>query len=101
MLIPRLLLIVSLVTSAIKLASTFDSENILDILWYVKLTDGEFVGYTILGEEGALVFKVSGEKNVLLRLIPVSNLIAIDFGEDEVVTQGKSKTNHDSVNYIS
>jgi len=31
----------------------------------------------------------------------VSNLIAIDFGEDEVVTQGKSKTNHDSVNYIS
>jgi hypothetical protein len=64
-------------------------------------TDGEFVGYTILGEEGALVFKVSGEKKVLLRLIPVSNLIAIDFGEDEVVTQGKSKTNHDSVNYIS
>jgi len=30
-------------------------------------TDGEFVGYTILGEEGALVFKVSGEKKVLLR----------------------------------
>jgi hypothetical protein len=64
-------------------------------------TDGEFVGYTILGEEGALVFKVSGESKARFRLIPVSNLIAIAFGEDEVVTNNKTKTNHESVNYIS
>ncbi|MHB1901677.1 MAG: hypothetical protein ACYCSO_06370 [Cuniculiplasma sp.] len=64
-------------------------------------TDGEFVGYTILGEEGALVFKVSGKSTGLLRLIPVSNLIAIEFGEDEVVTNSKNSFTRDSVNYIS
>jgi hypothetical protein len=62
-------------------------------------TNGEFAGYTILGEEGALVFKVDGQKE-LLRLIPVSNLIAIEFSPDEVV-QEKKNISKDSINYIS
>jgi hypothetical protein len=65
------------------------------------ITNGEFIGYTILGEEGALVFKiVSGKKNSF-RLIPVSNLIAIEFGESELVTQKKEKGSKEMVNYIS
>ncbi len=65
------------------------------------VTNGEFIGYTILGEEGALVFKiVSGKKNSF-RLIPVSNLIAIEFGESELVTQKKEKGSKETVNYIS
>jgi hypothetical protein len=64
-------------------------------------TDGEFVGYTILGEEGALVFRVAEKNKGLLRLIPVSNLIAIEFGEDELVTSKKSDSAKESQSYIS
>ncbi len=63
-------------------------------------TRGEFAGYTILGEEGALVFNVEGEKS-LLRLIPVSNLIAIEFSPEEIVQEKKKETSRDSINYIS
>ncbi|MGP6207420.1 hypothetical protein ACNF42_05260 [Cuniculiplasma sp. SKW3] len=63
-------------------------------------TNGEFAGYTILGEDGALVFKVDGEK-ALLRLIPVSNLIAIEFSPDEIVQEKKKEVSRDSINYIS
>lgn len=65
------------------------------------VTDGEFVGYTILGEEGALVFKIETGKKNSFRLIPVSNLIAIEFGESEFITQKKEKGSKDIVNYIS
>lgn len=65
------------------------------------VTNGEFVGYTILGEEGALVFKIESAKKSSFRLIPVSNLIAIEFGETELVTQKKEKGSKDLVNYIS
>ena len=64
------------------------------------ITDGEFFGYTILGEEGALVFKIGGD-NPGLRLIPVSNLIAIEFGLDEIVTEKKNSKPKETVNYIS
>ncbi|EQD58620.1 hypothetical protein B1A_10725, partial [mine drainage metagenome] len=43
-------------------------------------TVGEFVGYTILGEEGAICFRISKEKEKsFMRLIPVAGLIAIEF----------------------
>lgn len=64
-------------------------------------TSGEFVGYTILGEEGALVFKIDANKKSTFRLIPVSNLIAIEFGETELVTQKKENGAKETVNYIS
>jgi 3-dehydroquinate dehydratase len=52
---------------AIKLASTFDSENILDILWYVKHTDGERI----------LSIVPQGNENQSLRI--VSALTVSDF----------------------
>ncbi len=64
------------------------------------ITDGEFFGYTILGEEGALVFKI-GDSNPTLRLIPVSNLIAIEFGLGEIVTEKKKETSGSHLTYIS
>ncbi|MEM0156732.1 MAG: hypothetical protein QXN26_01535 [Thermoplasmataceae archaeon] len=65
-------------------------------------TMGEFVGYTLLGEEGAVCFRIEAEngKNVL-RLIPVSGLIAIEFGDEELLTAGKKSDDSDKTTYFS
>lgn len=67
------------------------------------ITKGEFVGYTIIGEEGAVCFRTTGEDGKpILRLIPVSNLISIEFSEDELVTTKKAENNErDKTTYIS
>ena len=65
-------------------------------------TMGEFVGYTLLGEEGAVCFRIEAEngKNVL-RLIPVSGLIAIEFGDEELLTAGKKTDDSDKTTYFN
>ncbi len=64
-------------------------------------TIGEFVGYTILGEEGAVCFRVKdGDDRAFLRLIPVSGLIAIEFGDEELLSKKKSEE-QDKTTYIS
>lgn len=65
-------------------------------------TEGEFVGYTILGEEGAICFRVSNEGKTLLRLIPVSGLIAIEFSDEDLLKpKTPDKEDGDKTNYIS
>ncbi len=65
-------------------------------------TVGEFVGYTIIGEEGAVCFRTTGEDGkTVLRLIPVSNLIAIEFSDEELVTKKTEPNEKDRMNYIS
>ncbi|PYB69192.1 hypothetical protein DMB44_00055 [Thermoplasma sp. Kam2015] len=67
------------------------------------ITKGEFVGYTIIGEEGAVCFRTVGDDGKpILRLIPVSNLISIEFSEDDLVTTKKAENNDkDKTTYIS
>ena len=65
-------------------------------------TEGEFVGYTILGEDGAVCFRVQGEgKKTLLRLIPVSSLIAIEFTDEDLVKTKNNNSDKDKTTYIS
>lgn len=64
-------------------------------------TEGEFVGYTILGEEGAICFRVQEESNSFLRLIPVSGLIAIEFSDEDLLKSKPVKEDGDRTNYIS
>ncbi len=65
-------------------------------------TEGEFVGYTVLGEEGAVCFRVKdGEKKGLLRLIPVSSLIAIEFSDEELLAAKKKVEESDKTTYFS
>ncbi|MGC8506337.1 MAG: hypothetical protein ACP5NK_06495 [Thermoplasmata archaeon] len=65
-------------------------------------TEGEYVGYTILGEEGAIVFRVKGVDNKsFLRLIPVSNLYAIEFSEENLMHSKENEKTADKAYYIS
>ena len=65
-------------------------------------TVGEFVGYTVLGEEGAVCFRVdNGDKKSLLRLIPVSALIAIEFTDEELLATKKKVEESDKTTYFS
>ncbi len=66
-------------------------------------TEGEFVGYTILGEEGAVVFKVKEKGGKTgLRLIPVSSLYYIQFSDKELVKKKEEKKeDSEKTNYIS
>ncbi|MEM0155464.1 MAG: hypothetical protein QW597_02525 [Thermoplasmataceae archaeon] len=65
-------------------------------------TEGEFVGYTILGEEGVICFKVVNEqKKSLFRLIPVSSVIAIEFSDETLLTSKSKNDEKDKTNYIS
>lgn len=66
-------------------------------------TQGEFVGYTILGEESAVVFKIK-EKNGknTLRLIPVSSMFYIEFSDKDLVKKKEEhKEDSEKTNYIS
>lgn len=66
------------------------------------VTEGEFVGYTLLGEEGAVCFRVNGNgEKSLLRLIPVSGLIAIEFGDEELLAAKKKVEESDKTTYFS
>lgn len=65
-------------------------------------TEGEFVGYTILGEEGAVCFRVQKEDGkTLLRLIPVSGLIAIEFTDEDLLAPKKKVEESDKTTYFS
>ena len=65
-------------------------------------TLGEFVGYTLLGEEGAICFRIDGGNGQsVLRLIPVSGLIAIEFGDDELLPSKKKADDQDKTTYFN
>ncbi|AGO61077.1 MULTISPECIES: hypothetical protein [Ferroplasma] len=53
------------------------------------ITEGEYVGYAILGEEGSLVLRVSSEGKSKLRLIPVGTISYIEFDEENIVSKNK------------
>ncbi|WP_337860285.1 hypothetical protein [Ferroplasma sp.] len=53
------------------------------------VTEGEYVGYAILGEEGSLVLKIDLEGKKKLRLIPVSAISYIEFEEENIVSKNK------------
>ncbi len=65
-------------------------------------TEGEFVGYTILGEDGAVCFKITGSDNkTLFRLIPVSGIIAIEFTDEALLSAKAKMEDKEKTNYIS
>ncbi len=64
-------------------------------------TEGEFVGYTILGEEGAICFRISEQSKTFLRLIPVSGLIAIEFSDEDLLKPKGNNDDGEKTNYIS
>ncbi|MCL5803390.1 MAG: hypothetical protein ACYCPR_05050 [Thermoplasmataceae archaeon] len=66
-------------------------------------TEGEFIGYTLLGEEGAICFRVkTPDEKSKLRLIPVSGLIAIEFSDEELLKpKKKDHSDREKMTYIS
>ncbi len=62
-------------------------------------TEGEYVGYAILGEEGSLVFRINENNKNKLRLIPVSSIAYIDFDENNIVSKDKN-SDKDKTTYI-
>jgi hypothetical protein len=66
------------------------------------VTAGEFVGYTVLGEDGAVCFRVKDDSGKqFIRLIPVSGLIAIEFGDEELVSPKKKPDDSDKITYFN
>lgn len=63
------------------------------------ITEGEYVGYAILGEEGALVFKINEDNKNKMRLIPVSSIAYIDFDEENILKKDKD-SDRDKTTYI-
>ncbi|MEM0139378.1 MAG: hypothetical protein QXZ44_02005 [Ferroplasma sp.] len=53
------------------------------------VTDGEYIGYAILGEEGSMVFRVNIDGKKKLRLIPVSAISYIEFDEENIISKDK------------
>ncbi len=53
------------------------------------VTEGEYVGYAILGEEGSLVFRIRSDSKSKLRLIPVGTISYIEFDEENIVSKNK------------
>jgi len=53
------------------------------------ITEGEYVGYAILGEEGSLVLRITIDGKPKLRLIPVGTISYIEFDEENVVSKNK------------
>ncbi len=62
-------------------------------------TDGEYIGYAILGEEGALCFKVKDNGKKKIRLIPINSISYIEFDEQNLVIKNKDEEK-DKTNYI-
>ncbi len=49
-------------------------------------TEGEFLGYTILGEEGAIVLRVTEKDgSTLVRVLPVGGIFAVEFKDEELI----------------
>ncbi|MFG1450041.1 MAG: hypothetical protein AAE983_05310 [Thermoplasmataceae archaeon] len=66
------------------------------------VTSGEFVGYTLLGEEGAVCFRVKDDLGKsFIRLIPVSGLIAIEFSDEDLLSLNKKVDDSDKTTYFS
>jgi len=63
------------------------------------ITEGEYIGYAILGEEGALVFKINEDNKSKMRLIPVSSIAYIDFDEENILKKNKD-SDSDKTTYI-
>ncbi len=63
------------------------------------ITDGEYVGYAILGEEGALGFRVQDNNSQKIRLIPINSIAYIEFDEENLVIKNKDEEK-DKTNYI-
>jgi ribosome maturation factor RimP len=53
------------------------------------ITEGEYVGYAILGEEGSLVLRITVDGKQKLRLIPVGTISYIEFDEENIVSKNK------------
>ncbi|MCL5804168.1 MAG: hypothetical protein M1306_02565 [Candidatus Thermoplasmatota archaeon] len=64
------------------------------------VTEGEYVGYTVLGEEGAVVFRVKNNTKSLLRMIPVSGLYAIEFENEDLLKQKEKTDETGKMDYI-
>ena len=62
-------------------------------------TEGEYIGYAILGEGGSLIFKINDNNKNKLRLIPVSSIAYIDFDEENIVAKDKD-SDRDKTTYI-
>jgi hypothetical protein len=57
------------------------------------VTEGEYVGYAILGEEGSLVLRIDSNEKKKLRLIPVGMISYIEFDEENIVSKNKDEDN--------
>ncbi|MCL4328372.1 MAG: hypothetical protein M1151_05635 [Candidatus Thermoplasmatota archaeon] len=67
-------------------------------------TEGEFLGYTILGEEGAIVFRIKDKDGSnMVRVIPVGGLYAVEFKDEEQIKIKDNSNSHDkeSAYYIN
>ena len=53
------------------------------------ITEGEYVGYAILGEEGSLVLRINSGGKSKLRLIPVGTISYIEFEEENIIAKNK------------
>ncbi len=62
-------------------------------------TEGEYIGYAILGEEGSLVFRINDGNKNKLRLIPISSIAYIDFDEANLIAKDKN-SDRDKTTYI-
>jgi hypothetical protein len=65
------------------------------------ITEGEFVGYTVLGEEGAIVFRVKEKQKTFLRMIPVGGVFSIEFDNEDLLKAKEKPDEHDKTNYIN
>ncbi|EQD76095.1 hypothetical protein B1B_01918, partial [mine drainage metagenome] len=58
-------------------------------------TEGEFVGYTVLGEEGAIVFRVKEKDRSFLRMIPVGGVFSIEFDNEDLLKVKEKRDEHE------
>lgn len=64
-------------------------------------TEGEFFGYTVLGEEGAVVFRVKNGNKSFLRMIPVSGIFSIEFDDEDLLKTKEKSKEAEKTNYIN
>lgn len=65
------------------------------------ITDGEFVGYTVLSEEAAMVFRVKTDGKTFMRMIPVSGIFSIEFENEDLLKTKSKKHEAERTNYIN
>ncbi len=64
-------------------------------------TEGEFIGYTVLGEEGAVVFRVKTGKKTFLRMLPVSGIFSVEFDDEDLLKTKEETAETEKMNYIN